>query len=78
MANPAGGLKDIRRIVRNNVNTVELGERLSGHGDENASLISTEHILVCAFAFLSLEKDIHLNLAVLVSSLGVMDVTATI
>lgn len=78
MANPTGRFEDVRRVIGDDVDAIELGEGLCRHGDEDASSIASEHVTVCSLAFLALEKNIHLDFTVLVAGLGVMDVTTTI
>lgn len=78
MSNPAGRFEDVRRIVGDDVDAIELGEGLCRHGDEDASSIAFEHVTVCPLAFLALQENIHLDFTVLVAGLGVVDVTTTI
>lgn len=78
MTNPTSRLKDVRCVVGDDVDAIELGERLGGHGNKNSGFVSTKHVLICSLAFLALKKDVHLDLAILVSSLRIMNIATSV
>ena len=51
---------------------------MSGHGDEDTLIVSSEHIPIRSFTFLALEKNIHFDLSVLLSGFVVVNVTLAI
>lgn len=67
-----------RRVVGNDVDAVELRESLRGHGDEDTLVVSLEHVAVGTLALLTLKQDVHLDLAVLVARLGVVDIALAV
>jgi hypothetical protein len=77
-AEPSGFLEHERRIVGNNIDAVQLRKGLGGHGDENSLSVSLEHVAVRPLALLALQKDVHLDLAVLVSSFRIMNIALSI
>lgn len=78
MAGPACRLEDIRRIIRDDVDAVQLSKGLRRHGDEDACPITAEHVAVGSLAFLTLQQNVHLDISVFVTCLGVVDVAASI
>lgn len=78
MAKPTGRFEDVRCVIGNDVDAIELGKGLCRHGDEDTSPVALEHVAVCPLALLALEEDIHLDFTVLVARLGVVDVTTAI
>jgi hypothetical protein len=51
---------------------------LGRHGDKDALVVAFEHVLVAALALLALKQHIHLDFAVLVTSLLVVDVALAV
>lgn len=78
VANPTGRFEDIGCVVGDDVDAVELSEGLCRHGDKDPGSIALEHVTVCSLAFLSLQENIHLDLAVLIARLGVVDITTAV
>lgn len=78
MTMPAGGLEYVRRVIGDDVDAVELGECLCGHCDKDAGTVAFEHVAVRPLALLALEQDVHLDFAVLIARLGVVDVTTAV
>lgn len=78
MTYPTGRLEDVGSIVGNHVDAVELGEGLCRHGDEYASPVPPEHLGVGPLTFLTLEQDVHLDVAELLPCSRVVDVAFAI
>lgn len=78
MTNPACLFKDVGSIVADDVDAIELSKTLGRHGNEDTGAVLAEHLGVCPLTLLSLEKHVHLNFAILVSGLLVVDVTLAV
>lgn len=78
MANPPSRLKNIRCVVRDDIDAIQLCQTLGGHGDEDTSTISTEHVSVSSLTLLPLKQNIHLDITEFFAGFGVVDVTLAV
>lgn len=78
MADPAGRLEHVRRVIRDDVDAVELRQGLRRHGDEDALAVPLEHVGVGPFALLARDEHVHLDVAEHVPRAGVVDVAAAV
>lgn len=78
MANPTCRLKDIGSVVRDDVDAVQLSQSLCRHGNENACPIAAEHVTIGSFSLLTLQQNVHLDLAIFVTCLGVVNITTSV
>lgn len=78
MANPPGRFENVRGIVRDDVDSVQLSEGLRGHGNEDTRLVPLKHIFVGPLAFLALEQDVHLDVTEFFTGPLVVDITTAV
>ena len=78
MANPPSLLKHVGRVVRDDVDAVELRQSLRRHGDEHARAVPLEHLGIGPLAIGTLYEHIHLDLTEFFPGARILNVPAAI